>query len=96
MKVSRIAKVAAASLVGFCAVSLAADKVNVAPMLSQLAGFVGAFFGSLAASNGTRTTGRSRREAIASQGDQSLPPAANDTLAALTESDVVNRAQNRT
>jgi uncharacterized membrane protein YeaQ/YmgE (transglycosylase-associated protein family) len=50
MKVSRIAKVAGASLVGFVAVSLAADKASVAPMASQVAGFVGAFFGSLVAS----------------------------------------------
>ena len=91
MKVSRIAKVAGASLVGFCAVSLAADKVNVAPMLSQLAGFVGAFFGSLAASSATRTTGRSRRAATPSQTDQSLPPAANDTLGALTQLDEVDK-----
>lgn len=96
MKVSRIAKVAAASLVGFCAVSLAADKVNAAPMLSQLAGFVGAFFGSLAASSTTRTTGRSSRAAIASQGDQSLTPTPNDTLTAVTESDEVDSAQNQT
>jgi len=49
MKVSRIAKVAGASLAGFCVVSLAADKTNVGPVVSQMAGFVGAFLGSLVA-----------------------------------------------
>jgi hypothetical protein len=50
MKFSRITKVAGASLVGFCAVSLVADKVNASNVISQTAGFVGAFVGSLVAS----------------------------------------------
>ncbi len=49
MKISRMTKIAGAGLIGFCAVSLGADKVNLTPMASQLAGFAGAFLGSLAA-----------------------------------------------
>lgn len=49
MRVSKMTKIAGASLLGFCALSLGADKVNLTPMASQLAGFVGAFLGSLAA-----------------------------------------------
>ncbi|MGA2596884.1 MAG: hypothetical protein ABSH09_07805 [Bryobacteraceae bacterium] len=49
MKISRMTKIAGAGLIGFCAVSLGADKVNLTPMASQFAGFVGAFLGSLAA-----------------------------------------------
>jgi len=45
-----MAKIGGASLIGFCAVSLSADKVmNFTPMAAQLAGFVGAFLGSIAA-----------------------------------------------
>ena len=40
-------KVAGLSFVGFCAVSLAADKASLAPALSQVAGFCGAFAGAL-------------------------------------------------
>jgi hypothetical protein len=47
MKISRITKVAGASLLGFCAVSLAADKLPLNPVASQVAGFAGAFLGSL-------------------------------------------------
>ena len=49
MKVSRIAKIGGASLLGLCAVSLGMDKANLSPVLSQAAGFVGAFVGSIAA-----------------------------------------------
>jgi hypothetical protein len=38
-------KVAGLSLVGFCAVSIGVDRVNVGPVASQLAGFCGAFLG---------------------------------------------------
>ena len=45
-----MAKIGGASLIGFCAVSLSADKVmNLTPVASQLAGFMGAFLGSIAA-----------------------------------------------
>ena len=40
-------KVAGLSFIGFCAVSLAADKASLAPALSQVAGFCGAFAGAL-------------------------------------------------
>ena len=46
-KGSRIIKVAGLSLVGFCAVSLVADKVAVSPETSQLAGYCGAVLGAL-------------------------------------------------
>jgi hypothetical protein len=49
MKVSKIAKVAGASLIGFCAVSVAADRANLIPSVAQAAGFAGAFLGSLVA-----------------------------------------------
>ena len=56
MTVSRITKVAGASLVGFVAITLAADKANVTPVVSQVAGFLGAFVGSLAASRRSGNT----------------------------------------
>jgi hypothetical protein len=46
-KTSRIMKVAGLSFIGFCAISLAADKASLAPALSQVAGFCGAFAGAL-------------------------------------------------
>ena len=46
---SRILKIAGLSLVGFCAVSIGADRANVGPMASQIAGFCGAFLGALVA-----------------------------------------------
>jgi hypothetical protein len=49
MKLSKITKIAGAGLIGFCAVSLAADKIALNPVASQVAGFVGAFLGSLMA-----------------------------------------------
>ena len=49
MTVKRITKVAGAGLVGFLAISVAADKMNAAQNVAQIAGFVGAFLGSLAA-----------------------------------------------
>lgn len=41
-------KVAGLSLVGFCAVSVAADRVNLGPIASEAAGFCGAFLGAWA------------------------------------------------
>lgn len=49
MKTSKILKVAGLSFAGFCAVSVAADRVDLGPMASQLAGFCGAFVGAMAA-----------------------------------------------
>jgi hypothetical protein len=48
-KNSRMLKVAGLSFVGFCAVSLAADRVSLSPAVAQLAGFGGAFLGALSA-----------------------------------------------
>lgn len=67
MKFSRITKVAGAGLVGFCAVSLAADKANVSNVLSQTAGFVGAFVGSLVASRRHSTPKREDTDGTSSQ-----------------------------
>jgi uncharacterized membrane protein YeaQ/YmgE (transglycosylase-associated protein family) len=68
MKVSRITKVAGASLVGFVAVALVADKASAGQAASQAAGFVGAFLGSLVASRRTRKDG-SGPAAELSEGD---------------------------
>jgi hypothetical protein len=57
---SKIYKVAGLSLVGFCAVSLGVDRANVGPVVSQLAGFGGAFLGALVAQ---RRVGSVRRTA---------------------------------
>jgi hypothetical protein len=54
VKISKITKVAGAGLLGFVAVSLAADKYDLAPLASQVAGFAGAFVGSLVAKGRTR------------------------------------------
>ena len=47
VKTARIAKIAGLSFVGFVAASIVADKVNLNPLSSQIAGFAGAFFGTL-------------------------------------------------
>lgn len=65
MKLARISKIATASLVGFCAVSLAADKIGPKWEMSQLAGFVGAFLGSMVAE---RRKAKARGEASQVEG----------------------------
>jgi len=47
VKTSRITKIAGLSFAGFVAASIVADKVNLNPLASQIAGFAGAFFGTL-------------------------------------------------
>ena len=47
MKNNRIMKAAGLSVVGFCAVALAADRVGGSAGASQVAGFCGAFLGAL-------------------------------------------------
>jgi uncharacterized membrane protein YeaQ/YmgE (transglycosylase-associated protein family) len=47
VKASRITKIAGLSFAGFVAASIVADKVNLNPLASQIAGFAGAFFGTL-------------------------------------------------
>jgi hypothetical protein len=55
---SKIYKVAGLSLIGFCAVSLGVDRANVGPVISQLAGFGGAFLGALVAQKRVRSAAR--------------------------------------
>ena len=47
MRASRITKIAGLSLAGFVASTVLADKVNPNPLVSQVAGFTGAFLGTL-------------------------------------------------
>jgi hypothetical protein len=77
MKFSRITKVAGASLVGFCAVSLVADKVNASNVLSQTAGFVGAFIGSLVASRRPSTSKGEQTDESSSRATSDDPGAKN-------------------
>jgi hypothetical protein len=53
-KNSRIMKIAGLSFVGFCAVSVAVDRVSLSPLASQLAGFCGAFVGALIGGTGAK------------------------------------------
>ena len=59
-------EVAGLSLVGFCAVSVAADRVNLGPIASEVAGFCGAFLGALAGrrSNQRRNAARMAEGAL--------------------------------
>jgi hypothetical protein len=50
LKISKMAKMGAAGLVAFCAASFVADKMGLGTSLAQIAGFIGGFTGSLAAS----------------------------------------------
>jgi hypothetical protein len=59
---SKIYRVAGLSLIGFCAVSLGADRANVGPVVSQLAGFGGAFLGALVAQRRVRSVTRAAKE----------------------------------
>jgi uncharacterized membrane protein YeaQ/YmgE (transglycosylase-associated protein family) len=45
LKNSKILRVAGFSFIGFCAVSMGVDRVNIGPVASQIAGFCGAFVG---------------------------------------------------
>src|SRR5437660_6233475 len=56
VKISRLSKIAGAGFIGFCALSLAADTVDLNPMASQVAGFIGAFLGSLVAGRRSKRT----------------------------------------
>jgi nitric oxide synthase oxygenase domain/subunit len=59
VKVVRITKIAGLSLAGFAVAAVAADKINVGPVASQLAGFAGAFIGTLVARRRARAEDRS-------------------------------------
>jgi hypothetical protein len=63
MKASKISKVAGFSFLGFCVAAATADKVNLNPLASQVAGFVGAFVGSLVATR--------RRSKLSQSGEKS-------------------------
>ena len=62
-KNSRIMKIAGLSFVGFCAVSVAVDRVSLSPVTSQLAGFCGAFVGALIGGRGAGRQGEAPGEA---------------------------------
>jgi hypothetical protein len=47
VKASKITKIAGVTLAGFVVASIAADKANLGPVLSQVAGFAGALAGTL-------------------------------------------------
>lgn len=69
MRVSRITKIAGVALVGFCAASVAADKVNLNPLTSQVAGFVGAFLGTLIARRRVKPEAPSKDEVEVAVGE---------------------------
>ena len=69
MKASKITKIAGATLAGFVVASVAADKVNLGPVLSQVAGFAGAFAGTM--------LGRRRKNTVVSP---SAPGEPHDAL----------------
>jgi hypothetical protein len=71
MRVSRIAKIAGLSVAGFCLSAAAADKINLNPLASQLAGFAGAFLGTLV---GRRRAGRRDSGHPKGRGDPSGKP----------------------
>ena len=55
MKVSSISKIAGLGFAGFVVASIAVDKMNLGPVISQVAGAAGAVAGSLMARyNGSR------------------------------------------
>lgn len=59
MNTRKAGKIAGVSFVAFIATAFAATKIDLSPAASQLAGFVGAFLGSLVA-NGRRGKRRTR------------------------------------
>jgi hypothetical protein len=70
-KSTNIYKVAGLSLLGFCAVSIGIDRANVGPVVSQVAGFCGAFAGALIAQRKKRTPPALPPEASSS--DKTIP-----------------------
>jgi hypothetical protein len=59
---SKIYKVAGLSLLGFCAVSIGVDRANVGPLVSQVAGFGGAFLGALVAQRRKRSVSQATKK----------------------------------
>jgi hypothetical protein len=72
-KPSRIMKVAGLSFVGFCAVSLVADKASLAPAIAQAAGFCGAFVGALVGRGRARRQGAGKKQGEAAPAEGELP-----------------------
>jgi len=54
MNTPKAGKIAGVAFVAFVATAFAATKVNLSPAVSQMAGFVGAFIGSMVANAGGR------------------------------------------
>ena len=77
-------KVAGLSLVGFCAVSVAADRVNLGPIASEVAGFCGAFLGALA---GRRSNQRQKLPASQSVETKSESSEISSRIAPVAHSD---------
>jgi hypothetical protein len=77
MKVSRITKIAGLSVVGFCVTAAAADKINLNPMAAQIAGFVGAFVGTLVGGRRRRTVSPAVPADAADNGKDETAAAAN-------------------
>jgi hypothetical protein len=80
MKVTGITKIAAATLLGFVAVSIAADKINFNPALSQVAGMLGGLLGSLASHRRRRSGNRTalRSEIRGQTTEHAYPPRLED------------------
>lgn len=62
MEASRIAKIAGLGIAGFIVAAGAADRVNLAPLASQVAGFAGAFIGTLVAHRRAKRTADERKK----------------------------------
>jgi hypothetical protein len=69
VEASRIAKIAGLGIAGFMVVAGVADRVNLNPLASQVAGFAGAFIGTLVAHR------RGKRAASQPDSSSSQPPA---------------------
>jgi hypothetical protein len=80
MNASRMTKIAGASLLGFVAVSLAADKISLNPALSQLAGLLGGLVGSLVSHGRERSkNGESLRAQVRGETtEHAYPPRLED------------------
>ena len=76
MNASRISKIAGLSLAGVVVASIAADKANLGPVASQIAGFAGAFIGTLVARR--RSSKKTDQPPTLKQEDE--PPAGEQEL----------------